>query len=568
MAVAATLEDWRRTGALGRFWARDASLWTGADEASWLAWLTVVDGMLARLPVLKSLAAEVKAAAEADELRHCLLLGMGGSSLGPEVLAETFRPGAAGRQAGFPELLVLDSTDPGQILAFERRLDLAKTLFIVSSKSGTTLEPNILKQYFFERAKSVLGPRRAGARFIAVTDPGSRLEAAARADGFAHVFHGVPEIGGRYSVLSNFGMVPAAVMGLDLEAFLRRAAEMVRACGPEVPPADNPGARLGAFLGTEARRGRDKVTIVTSPALADLGAWLEQLLAESSGKNGKGLIPIDGETLGRPEAYGRDRVFAAITLAGDADPAQERALEALEHAGHPVVRTQLRDRLDLGAEFFRWEIATASAGIVLAINPFDQPDVEASKVKTRELTQAFETTGRLPAETPVLEGDGVRLYTDAKNAEALRGRGAGTTLASWLEAHLGRLGTGDYFAALAYLERNPAHIAMLQALRRAVRDKRRVATCLAFGPRFLHSTGQAYKGGPSTGVFLQITCDEAEDLPVPGQRYSFGIVKQAQARGDFDVLAERGRRALRVHLGAEIGAGLERLAAAVKTVLG
>jgi transaldolase/glucose-6-phosphate isomerase len=559
--VAATLEAWRSDGMVQRLWARDAALWTGADEANWLAWLTIVEAMLGQLGPLTSLAAEIAAQAKDGGLSHCLLLGMGGSSLGPEVLAETF-----GHAAGFPELLVLDSTEPAQILAVERRLDLAKTIFIVSSKSGTTLEPDILKRYFFERTTSVLGPGRAAARFVAVTDPGSRLDAAAREEGFAHAFHGVPAIGGRYSVLSHFGMVPAAAIGLDVAAFLQRAAEMVRACGADAAPADNPGAWLGIVLGAAARQGRDKVTIVTAPALADFGAWLEQLLAESTGKVGKGLIPVDGEALGPPEVYGTDRLFAYVGLDGESDPAQ-RALDRLENAGHPVVRMTLRDRLDLGGEFFRWEMATAVAGAVLGVNPFDQPDVEASKVKTRELTDAFEKTGSLPAETPVFAGEGIRLYTDPRNAEALRGLGAGVSLESWLSAQLGRLAAGDYFAVLAYIERNAAHIGALQAIRHAVRDAKKVATCLGFGPRFLHSTGQAYKGGPNSGVFLQLTCDDANDLPVPGRGFSFGIVKAAQARGDFDVLAERGRRALRVHLGPDVATGLARLGAAVRSVL-
>jgi transaldolase/glucose-6-phosphate isomerase len=553
-AVDESLEDWRASGKLRRLWARDPTLWTGADEAKWLGWLDIVDDRLAHLDPLKALAAEVKAAG----FSHCLLLGMGGSSLGPEVLAETFD-----RQSEFPELLVLDSTDPAQIRSFEKRIDLANTLFIVSSKSGSTLEPNILLSYFFERVRARLGAKAAGERFMAITDPGSMLEKTARDDGFRHIFFGDPTIGGRYSVLSDFGMVPLAGMGIDVAEFLGRTAAMVRSCAPSVPPRDNPGVVLGTVLGVLAREGRDKVTITVSPGIGDLGAWLEQLLAESTGKAGKGIIPIDGETLGSPESYGTDRLFVYARLDDGADAAQDRAIDALERAGQPVVRIALRDRQGLGQEFFRWEFATAAAGAILGINPFDQPDVEASKLKTRELTDAVEKSGQLPPEKPVFERDGIKLFTDGRNARELAKLGAADTLDSWLAAHFGRLGDGDYGAFLAYIERGAAHIEALRRMRLVLRDRKKVATCVGFGPRFLHSTGQAYKGGPNSGVFLQITADDGEDLPVPGQRYSFGIVKAAQARGDFDVLAERGRRALRIHLGSDLDSGLAQLAAVI-----
>jgi transaldolase/glucose-6-phosphate isomerase len=556
--VDATLDDWRQSGKLRRLWARDATLWTGSDEAKWLAWLGIVDDRLAHPGQFKELAAEIKEAG----FSHCLLLGMGGSSLGPEVLAETF-----GRQDGFPELLVLDSTDPAQIRSFEKRIDIAGTLFIVSSKSGSTLEPNILKQYFFERVKASIGAETAGRRFIAITDPGSKLEAVARQDGFRHIYFGDPGIGGRYSVLSDFGLVPGAAMGLDIGAFLGETAEMVRSCGPSVPPRENPGVALGVVMGVLAKHGRDKVTIVASPGISDFGAWLEQLLAESTGKQGKGLIPVDGEALGPPDIYGTDRLFAYLRLENEADPAQDRAVEALERAGQPVVRIALAGRDLLGEEFFRWEIATAVAGAIIGINPFDQPDVEASKLKTRELTSAYETSGALPPETPIFDGDGMKLFADDRNARELARLGATGSLDSYLATHLARLGPGDYGAILAYVERSQPHNEPLQRMRLAIRDHHRVATCLGFGPRFLHSTGQAYKGGPNSGVFLQITSDDREDLAVPGHKYSFSVVKAAQARGDFDVLAERGRRALRVHLGPDVAAGLAKLGEAIVRVL-
>jgi transaldolase/glucose-6-phosphate isomerase len=485
---------------------------------------------------------------------------MGGSSLGPEVLAETF-----GRQPGRPELLVLDSTDPAQIRTVESKIDPAETLFIVSSKSGSTVEPNILKQYFFERVEAAVGAELAGSRFIAITDPGSKLEKVAERDEFRHVAFGKPSIGGRYSVLSDFGMVPAAAMGLDVGRFLAVTQMMVRSCGADVPPADNPGVVLGTILGLSGKLGRDKVTIVASPGIGDFGAWLEQLLAESTGKKGRGLIPIDAEPLGTPDVYGQDRLFAYVRLTGEADARQDEAIAAVERAGHPVLRIAVADRYHIGQEFFRWEIATAVAGAILGINPFDQPDVEASKVKTRELTAAYEKSGNLPPEAALFEENGLTLFADAKNSEAL---GKARTLVGYLEAHFKRLRAGDYCAILAYVERNKHHRDVLQIIRRTIRDDKRVATCLGFGPRFLHSTGQAYKGGPNTGVFLQITCDDASDLKVPGQSFTFGVVKAAEARGDFEVLAERDRRVLRVHLGPHVAAGLTILKESVRQALG
>jgi hypothetical protein len=437
----------------------------------------------------------------------------------------------------------------------------------VSSKSGSTLEPNIFKQYFFERVRQVIGSQNPGSRFIAVTDPGSKFEQVAEGDRFRHIFHGVPSIGGRYSALSNFGMVPAAVMGMEAARFLDRADVMAIACSACLPVEKNPGVLLGLILGVAARRGRDKVTLITSPPISDLGAWLEQLMAESTGKDGKGLIPVDREPLGPPEVYGSDRVFAYVRTDTGFDPAQDAAADALAKAGHPVVRISVGDLYNLGQEMFRWEIATAVAGSVLGINAFNQPDVEASKIATRKLTTEYEKTGSLPAETPILSDGGIELYTDETNAaELAKAAGNDRSLAGYLRAHLNRIGGGDYFALLAYVEMNDPHERTLQAMRQGVRDKKRVATCLGFGPRFLHSTGQAYKGGPNSGVFLQVTCDDAADLPVPGQKYTFGIVKAAQARGDFQVLAERGRRALRVHL-KEVEKGLRSLEAAVQKAL-
>lgn len=557
--VQSRLVDWNAEGGTRRLWAGDASLWSGADESQWTGWIGIVDEQLRGIGALEALRDEVRA----EGLRHAVLLGMGGSSLCPEVWKETF-----GTVAGSPELLVLDSTDPAQVLALADRLDLEKTLFIVSSKSGSTLEPSIFKAFFFDRVGKALGKDKAARRFVAVTDPGSNLEKEARADGFRHIFPGVKTIGGRYSALSHFGTVPAAVMGLDVKRLLDEARRMLEACAPGVPAAENPGLVLGTILGIAATHGIDKLTLVASPGLHDLGAWLEQLIAESTGKEGKGIIPVDRERLGPPSAYGDDRIFAYIRLEDAPDAAQDAAVAALESAGKPVVRIPVATKYGLSGEFVRWEVATAIAGAVLRINPFNQPDVEASKIATKALTSEYERKGSLPSEGPFFEGEGLKLYADAKNTADLQKATGGTgSLATYLKAHLDRLGKGDYLGLLAYVPMTADHEAALQAARHAVRDKKHVATCLGFGPRFLHSTGQAYKGGPNTGVFLQVTCDDATDVPVPGQKYTFGVVKAAQARGDFQVLSDRNRRALRVHLGPDVAAGLKTLTAAIEKAL-
>ena len=555
-AVEKSLDEWREAGTLRQLWARDPAVWTGKDEGKWLAWLDIVADRTKDLAQLQSFQDEVKAAGFTD----VLLLGMGGSSLGPEVLGETF-----GQRGGFPKLHVLDSTAPQQIAQFEKAVPLATTLVIVSSKSGGTLEPNILKAYFWDAMQKAVGAEQAGQHFVAITDPGSHMQAVAEGDNFRRIFYGDPAIGGRYSVLSNFGLIPAAAIGLDLQQFLQSAALMVRACAAGSPPLQNPGVQLGTVLGIGATMGRDKVTIVSSPGIYDVGAWLEQLLAESTGKQGHGIVPVDNEPLADPSHYGDDRIFAYLRLTDAPDPAQEKAVEALAQAGQPVVRVEFANTLQLGQAFYLWEFATAVAGAIIGIDAFDQPDVEASKVVTKKLTSAFNETGKLPEETPFLTDGAIQLFSDEKNAAEL-GR-AGNTLGAVMKAHLSRLGTGDYAALLAYIARTPEHIAQLQALRAKIRDAKKVATVAEFGPRFLHSTGQAYKGGPNSGVFTQITAHDAADLPVPGERYTFSVVKAAQARGDFDVLTERGRRALRVHITGELEAGLSTLAQAIEAAL-
>lgn len=549
--VKRTLADWDQGKKMQRLWDRDASLWTGLDEAKWLGWLDVVDVKAPVSPELGSFLQSI----ELDRFGQVLLLGMGGSSLCPEVMAQTYGP-----VKGKPELLVLDSTDPVQVQSFARRVDPVRTLFIVSSKSGSTLEPNIFFQFFWAKTVEAVGQEKAGRHFVAVTDPGSKMEQVAKEHRFRAIFPGRPSIGGRYSALSNFGLVPAGAMGVDLPRFLGSTLTMVQACAGSVVASKNPGGILGAVLGTLGKAGRNKVTLVTSPGIGDVGAWLEQLLAESTGKQGKGLIPVDREALGAPGQYGQDRLFAYLRLESAPDTGQDRGVEALARAGHPVVRIAVEDPYALGQELFRWEIATAVAGAVLGINPFDQPDVEASKIETRKLTDAVEKTGALPDERPFLEDGPVALFADPANLRALQG---GTTLREVLRAHLGRLGAGDYLGLLAYIPMTAENEAVLQAGRLRVRDAKKVATCLGFGPRFLHSTGQAYKGGPNTGVFLQVTCDDPVQLPVPGHKYTFGVVKAAQARGDFEVLAARKRRALRVHLRGPLDAALRTLREAI-----
>lgn len=556
-AVEAALAEWRANGKVRRLWQKDKTIWRNDDEDRWLGWMTsIVTADISRYEDFSERVRE-------QNFNDAVVLGMGGSSLGPEVLAETFP-----RKPGFPKLRVLDSTDPAQVRGMEKAIDPARTLFVVSSKSGGTTEPNVMKDYFFARVCRIVGPDKARQHFVAVTDPESSLDRAAGANGYAQVFHGDPAIGGRYSIFSPFGFVPAAVAGIDIRTFVAHAITMVNCCGPDVPPDQNPGVQLGLALGAAALSGRNKVTFFLSKQINAFGAWAEQLIAESTGKDGKGLIPIDGEPLAAPSIYGDDRFFIDIRIDGDRDDDHEARLTALENAGHPVVRITMESAAHLGQEFFRFEIATTVAGSVLGINPFNQPDVESAKVKTRDLTAAFEQTGALPAEFPVLTTAEADIHVDENNAKALRDLGADAEVASWIRAHLSRLERGDYFALLAYIARDSGSIDALQRMRIAVRDSRHVATCAEFGPRFLHSTGQAYKGGPACGVFLQITVDDADDLPVPGQKVSFGIVKAAQARGDFDALAERGRRVLRIHLrNRDIVSGLAALESAILSAL-
>lgn len=540
--------EWNAANKIRRIWEADATIWTGDDEAKWLGWLNLVSEGIGDTSKYHDLRSDIEEAGFTD----VLLMGMGGSSLCPEVFAVTFGKG---------NFHILDSTVPSQVKAVEDKLDLAKTLFIVASKSGSTLEPNCFKQYFFDRVSKL--SESPGRQFVAITDPGSKMEQIAKEDGFRHIFYGKPEVGGRFSALSAFGLTAAAAMGLDVDILLERANEMAELCKRH-NSEENPGALLGLVLGTCHKLGRDKLTIFTSPEVYDLGAWLEQLIAESTGKSGVAIIPVDREPILDAENYYNDRVFVHIGVKGS--PMEEGTytrLEDIERAGHPMVRIELESLYHISQEFFRWEFATAVAGAVMGINPFNQPDVESAKIEAKRITEEYERTGSLPSETPFFQADGISLFSDDANVAALNELTTERTLAGYLNAHISRIGSADYFALLAYLEMNAENEAALRSIREKVLHKELAATCLGFGPRFLHSTGQAYKGGANNGVFLQITAEDEIDLPIPGQKFTFGVVKSAQARGDFQVLLDRGRRALRVHVTGQLSAVLKKIAESI-----
>jgi transaldolase/glucose-6-phosphate isomerase len=534
-AVKTTLARMDEAKLAERLWKQDPTLWKPADAGHQaeikirLGWLDVVDLMLTQVGELKSFADEIRKAG----FTRAVLCGMGGSSLAPEVLRRTF-----GVAKGACDVAVLDSTDPAAVATLERWSDPAKTLYIVSSKSGGTTEPNVFFQYFYKRVGATLGDA-AGQNFIAITDPGTAMEKRAREHGFRRIFLNRAEIGGRYSALSHFGMVPAALMGIDVEKLLKRAKRMMLACGPTVSAAQNPGLYLGAVIGTLAKAGRDKLTFVVDKKLDSFGYWTEQLIAESTGKEGTGIVPVEGEPIGRPASYGKDRVFAYARL----DGGQERAVQSLIRAGQPVVAMKLGDAYDLGGELLRWEIATAAAGWVLGIDPFDQPNVQESKDNTVRLLAAYNEKGALPDPGGMLSA-------------------SAADFAVRLLAHLKLAKKGDYVAITAYVERTPAREKLLRGLRTAIRDRFQVATTVGYGPRFLHSTGQLHKGGAANGVFVQLSAEPTADLSIPGERFTFGTLEAAQALGDYESLAKRGRRAIRVALGADVDAGLRALMAA------
>jgi len=538
-AVKQRLGQLEQNAVVRRIEQKDAALWksNGTIEKEIrdrLGWLQVADRMEERIPELQALAKELYQ----EGFRHAVVLGMGGSSLAPEVFARTFKP-----PTGALTVHVMDTTDPAAIAALEQEIDVKASVFLVASKSGTTLETLSHYHYFWDRT-------RGNARqFLAITDPGTSLAGEAQTRGFRRTFLNPPDIGGRYSALSYFGLVPAALGGVDLSGLLDRAATMMHACSPSVPVAENPGAWLGAVFAESAKAGRDKVTVVAPESLKTFGTWAEQLIAESTGKEGKGLVPIAQEELGPPEVYNDDRLFVRLVVAPSPTLPQrgsEDQLDALAKAGHPVVDLKVSDPLALGAEFFRWEYAIAVAGVILGINVFDQPNVQEAKDLTAKV---------LKESSPPTVGDGIRWA--GQN---------GVTLDAAIESLLRQVRPGDYVAILAYIAPDPEHDSALNAIRLAIRDKYRVATTVGYGPRYLHSTGQLHKGGPNTGVFLEIVGDDVNDIKIPGQPFSFGVLKQAQALGDFQALRNHGRRVLRVQV-RDVAQGLVKIGQAVGAIV-
>ena len=544
-AVQARITDLEATHFSARLWRKDPSLWKSdpkdqEDIRNALGWLHVAEKMEENLKELDAFKNEILKAG----FRHVLHMGMGGSSLTPLVFERTFTPS----KDALP-LTVLDSTDPATLLKIEQALPIENTLFIVASKSGTTAEPLAFAEYFYQKVKKIKGGL-AGENFCVITDPGTPLVKLAQERAFRKTFLNFADIGGRYSALSYFGLVPAALMGVDVGELLARALRMLHACASSVPAQENPGLKLGAALGELAKNHkRNKVTFLVPKDISSLGMWLEQLLAESTGKEGTGLLPVAGEPLGEPTVYGDDRVFVYIRMKDTADKILESHVSALREAGQPVITIYLDDLLDLGQEFFRWEIATATAGAILGINAFNQPNVQESKDNTNRLLAVVRDQGKLPEETPSLIKDPLKLYFNEK----------ATTVPDTLKQFLAQAHSGDYLALMAYITENPANDKALQDIRSMLQDRLHITTTLGYGPRFLHSTGQFHKGGPNTGLFLQLTADDVEDVPIPGAPYTFGIFKRAEAMGDLEALKKHGRRAGRVHLGSDTNKGLAAL---------
>lgn len=547
-AHAARLKAWTGEEIARRLWRKDGTVWVPdpveaagtCDLTDRMSWLTMPEVMLNELENLQEFSREIRDAG----FSRVVLLGMGGSSLAPEVFMRTF-----GNRPGFSPLTVLDSTHPASVQRVLQSVDVAKTLFIVSSKSGGTIETLSFYKFFFEAVKCERDD--PGLNFVAITDPGSALEILAREKNFRRVFFSPPEVGGRYSALTYFGMVPAALIGVDVKTILDRASIMAHACSSDVPVDENPGLTLGAAMGELALAGRDKITFFASPGISSFGAWVEQLIAESTGKRGTGIFPVTGEKPGALNVYAKDRFFVYLQLAGDENERLDQMVNDLEKKGHPVARIHLDEKLDMGAEFFRWEMATAAAGAVLEINPFDQPDVEAAKIKARELMAAYRETGVLPSDDPVLVDHTMQLYG---------GTGSGSSKAAGhLADFLHQRREGDYVAIMAYIPSSPQMDELLDEIRICLRDQLHIATTVGYGPRFLHSTGQLHKGGRNKGLFIQITHTPESDCVIPGEPYSFGTLIAAQALGDYQALQERKRRLIRFHLGSDAFAGLEEL---------
>ncbi|ALW84594.1 hypothetical protein AUC43_05545 [Hymenobacter sedentarius] len=548
-AVDAKIQELNDKNFTNGFWDKKADLWV-QDEAgqhsirSFMGWLRVAETMVGRVPEIEQFVNEIKAAG----FKHVVVMGMGGSTMAPIVFKAAFEQGTN----GLP-MSVLDTTDPGTVRQIEASVPLAETLFIVASKSGTTAEPLAFGDYFYAKLKELKGDK-AGENFVAITDPGSKFVTDATAAGYRRIFLNFPEVGGRFSALSYFGLVPAALYGLPIGELLERAILMMRACGAYGAVETNPGLELGAALGVLAEQGRDKLTLVVPNSLADLGLWLEQLIAESTGKEGKGILPVAGEPLGDVSIYGNDRVFVYVGYEGQTDADNTARLQQLQQAGHPVITILMKDALDLGQEFYRWEVATAVASAVFGINPFDQPNVQAAKTATDGLMKVVESQGSLPEKSqPVANENGVTYYSTV----------SGSNAAEVLKAFFAQARPGDFLCLQAYLTETPAVSECLQELRRRVQQALHIATTSGYGPRFLHSTGQYHKGGPDTGLFVQFTDDNPQDLALPGRSYTFGTFKNAQALGDLEALQSYHRRTLRVHLGKGAEAGLKTMLAAL-----
>jgi transaldolase/glucose-6-phosphate isomerase len=551
-AITAEINELNAKNFTAGFWQKEATLWTDSAEGqesirSFMGWLRVAETMQQAVPEITAFVQEVKEAG----FEHVVVMGMGGSTMAPIVFEKSFPAGQ-----GLP-ISVLDTTDPGTVQQIEQSVPLEKTLFIVASKSGTTAEPLAFGDYFYAKLKELKGDK-AGENFVAITDPGSKFVTNATNEGYRKIFLNFAEVGGRFSALTYFGLVPAALYGINIAELLDRAVAMMRACGSEGDVTDNPGLQLGATMGVLSKEGRDKLTLVVPDKLHDLGLWLEQLLAESTGKEGKGVLPVAGEPLGAPEVYGHDRLFVYVGYEDTPDAENRTKLQALQDAGHPVVTILMKEPLDLGAEFFRWEVGTAVAGAVLRINPFDQPNVQESKTATDRVMKVVQEQGHLPAgPAAAAEADGVSYFTDAK------GDGAVGTL----NAFFGQAKAGDFVNLQAYLTESAAVTAELQAFRKLVQEHLHLATTSGYGPRFLHSTGQYHKGGPNTGLFVQFTHHSSVELPLPGRSYSFGTFENAQAQGDLETLQQYKRRTLHIDLGSDAEVNLPKVVAALQEAL-
>ena len=548
----ASLQELSQQDVVNRIWRHDHTVWKDdpAEITNRLGWLHSPEEMTAAIPEITKFVDDARKAG----FTSALLLGMGGSSLAPEVFRYTF-----GIKEGYLDLAVLDSTDPGAVLAAERRSDPAKTLYIVSTKSGGTVETMSFMKYFYNKVSEAVGADAAGGHFVAITDPGSGLEALAANLKFRKIFLNNPDIGGRYSALSFFGLLPAALIGMDIGQLLKRAAAMAENFKSEDPASgQNSAVSLGAVMGEAALAGKDKVTLIASPGIASFGAWVEQLIAESTGKEGKGILPVDGETALAPDDLADDRLIVHLTLKNDDTP--DTTFEKLADAGMPAVQLILEDLYDLGGEFFRWEVATIIASKALQINPFDQPDVESAKIQGRKMMAAYQESGELPALRPSLEADDISVFSDF----------AADDLETALQAFLARANSGDdgsrsYVALLAYVFTTPEVDAAMQALRTKIQTSRKLAVTPGYGPRFLHSTGQLHKGDAGHGLFIQITADMPEDAAIPEEAGSdassitFGVLKSAQALGDRQALLDVHRNVIRFHLKNNIVNGLKRL---------